>query len=86
MTIMITELKGLIYIAIIFSKTHYREKGNYYHANGFIPDKILINVKYIMHPRTQALHHFYIDQWQLINAKRARVLGQQAKKPSAQGC
>ena len=45
---MITELKGLIYIAIIFSKTHYGEKGNYYHVNGFIPDTILINVKYIM--------------------------------------
>ena len=37
-------------------------------------------------PRTQALHCFYRDQWQLINAKRARVLGQHAKKPSAQGC
>ena len=29
---------------------------------------------------------FYRDQWQLINAKRAKVLGQHAKKPSAQGC
>ena len=29
-------------------------------------------------PRTQALHCFYRDQWQLINAKRARVLGQHA--------
>ena len=35
-------------------------------------------------PRTQALHCFYRDQWRLINAKRARVLGQHAKKPSAQ--
>ena len=39
-----------------------------------------------LQPRTQALHCFYRDQWQLINAKRARVLGQHAKKPSAQGC
>ena len=37
-------------------------------------------------PRTQALHCFYRDQWQLINAKRARMLGQHAKKPSAQWC
>ena len=29
-------------------------------------------------PRTQALHCFYRDQWQLINTKRARVLGQHA--------
>ena len=29
-------------------------------------------------PRTQALHCFCRDQWQLINAKRARVLGQHA--------
>ena len=35
-------------------------------------------------PRTQALHCFYRDQWQLIDAKRAKVLGQHAKKPSAQ--
>ena len=40
----------------------------------------------INQPRTQALHCFYRDQWQLINAKHARVLGQHAKKPSAQGC
>ena len=37
-------------------------------------------------PRTQALHCFYRDHRRLINAKRARVLGQHAKKPSAQGC
>ena len=36
-------------------------------------------------PRTQALHCFYRDQWQLINAKRARVLGQRAKKPTVLG-
>ena len=34
-------------------------------------------------PRTQALHCFYRDQWRLINAKRARVLGQRAAKNCA---
>ena len=46
----------------------------------------LFYVSQFIQPRTQALHCFYRDQWQLINAKRARVLGQHAKKPSAQGC
>ena len=31
-------------------------------------------------PRTQALHCFYRDQRQLINAKRAKPLGQRATK------
>ena len=46
----------------------------------------LVEFYIVNQPRTQALHCFYRDQWQLINAKRARVLGQHAKKPSAQGC
>ena len=36
-------------------------------------------------PRTQALHCFYRDQWQLINAKRAKVLGQHAKNQARKG-
>ena len=36
----------------------------------------------LIQPRTQALHCFYRDQWQLINAKRARVLGQHQGKPT----
>ena len=34
----------------------------------------------VQQPPTQALHCFYRDQWQLINAKRARVRGQRATK------
>ena len=39
-----------------------------------------MNVGIIDQPRTQALHCFYGDQWRLINAKRARVLGQRETK------
>ena len=58
---------------------------NFSMTNKFI-DLIAFNETRLDQPRTHALHCFYRDQWQLINAKRARVLGQHAKKPSAQGC
>ena len=38
------------------------------------PDLCFILQTLLCQPRTQALHCFYRDQWELINAKRARVL------------
>ena len=42
----------------------------------FSPQVIVPDIENIeFTARTQALHCFYRDQWQLINAKRVRVLG-----------